>query len=237
MKKFETQRKLPKLKPTAYRKQKIKTLETEFWKLSEQDRIDYQTKLAETRNTDLMFKHFKRMSKEYALPSTVFRNGQESNSVKETLNLFDNYFQYVYSPKNKSPNFDTSASTIQRYLDDMDETKSRGPDGIPPLFIKTLAAPLSKALNLIFRNIKRRKRIPKVWKISAISSSHKKSSKKDVSNYRPVAILDIFEKVFKKCLYSSIYDCFSDQMNFFPIWLCQEQVCQKKFSFFTENLQ
>ena len=149
MKKFETQRKLPKLKPTAYRKQKIKTLETEFWKLSEQDRIDYQTKLAETRNTALMFKHFKRKSKEYALPSTVFRNGQESNSVKETLNLFDNYFQYVYSPKNKSPNFDTSASTIQRYLDDMDETKSRGPDGIPPLFIKTLAASLSKALNLL----------------------------------------------------------------------------------------
>ena len=41
LKKLETQRKLPKLKPTAYRKQKIKTLETAFWKSSEQDRIDY----------------------------------------------------------------------------------------------------------------------------------------------------------------------------------------------------
>ena len=224
LKKLETQRKLLKLKPTAYRKQKIKTLETEFWKSSEQDRIDYQTKIAETRNTDLMFKHFKRMSKDSALPSTVVLNGQESNSVKETLNLFNNYFQSVYLPKSKSPsdiycedpkttNFDTSVSTIRKYIDDLGETKSRGPDGIPPLFIKNLAAPLSKALNLIFRNIKRQKRIPKVWKISAISLSHKKSSKKDVSNYRPVAILDIFEKIFEKCLYSPIYDCFSDQIN------------------------
>ena len=171
-----------------------------------------------------MFKHFKRMSNESALPSTVVLNGQESNSVKETLNLFNNYFQSVNLPKNKSPSdiycedpktthFDTSISTIQKYIDDLDETKSRGPDGIPPLFIKNLAAPLSKPLNLIFRKIKRQERIPKVWKISAISPSHKKSSKKNVSNYRPVAILDIFEKIFEKCLYSPIYDCFSDQIT------------------------
>ena len=222
LKKLETHKKLLKLKPTAYRKQKMKILETEFWKSSEQDRIDYQTKIPETRNTDLMFKHFKRMSKESALPSTVVLNGQESNSVEETLNLFNNYFQSVYLPKNKSlrdiyckdpktTKFDTSVSTIRKYLNDLDETKSRGPDGIPPLFIKTLPAPLSKALNLIFRKIKRQKRIPKVWKSSAFSSRYKKSSKKDVSNYRPVAILDKFENVFEKCLYWSIYDCFSVQ--------------------------
>ena len=117
----------------------------------------------------------------------------------------------IYCEDPKTTNFDTSVRTIRKYLDDLDETKCRGPDGIPPSFIKNLAAPLSKALNLIFRNIKRQKRIPKVWKISAISPCHKKSSKKDVSNYRPVAILDIFEKIFEKCLYSPIYDCFSDQ--------------------------
>ena len=90
LQKFETQRKLLNLTPTAYRKQKTKTLETEFWKSSEQDRIDYETKIAETRNTDWMFKHLKRMSKESALPSTVVLNGQESNSVKETLSLLNN---------------------------------------------------------------------------------------------------------------------------------------------------
>ena len=222
------------MKPTAFRKQKIKTLETEFWKSSEQD-SNYQTKIAETRNTDLMFNNLKRTSKESALPSTVVLNGQGSNSVKETLNLFDNYFQSVYLPKNKSPSdiyckdpkttkFDTSVSTLRKYLDDLDETKSRGPDGIPPLFIKNVCAPLSKALNLIFKNLNRQKRIPKVWKINAMSQ---KSSKKDVSNYRPVALLDIFEKVFEKCPYSSIYDCFSDQITSSQLWFCRI-----KFAFF-----
>ena len=106
------------------------------------------------------------MSKESALPSTGVLNGQESNSVKEMLNFFKNYFQSVCLPKNKSlsdiycndsktTKFDTSVSTIRKYPDDLDETKSKGPDGIPPLFNKNLEAPLSKALNLIFRNIKR----------------------------------------------------------------------------------
>ena len=171
-----------------------------------------------------MFKHFKRMSKETSLPSTVVLNGQESRTVKETLNLFNEYFQSVYLPKNetlsdiccnepKLTNFDTSSLTIQNFIQDLDETKSRGPDGIPPLFIKKLCRPVSRALNLIFRNIKRLKQIPKRWKLSAISPIHKKSSQKEVSNYRPVAILDIFEKIFERCLYSPIYDCFKDQIT------------------------
>ena len=150
--KLETQRILLKLKPTVYRKQKIKTLETECWKSSEQDRIDYQTKVSETRNTDLMFKLFKRMSKGSALPSTVVLNGQESNSVNKTLNFFNNYFHSVYLPENQSPSdisckdpkttkLDTSVSTIPKYLDELDETKSRGPDGFPLLFIKNLLHP------------------------------------------------------------------------------------------------
>ena len=102
LKKLDTQRKLLKAKPTAYRKQKVKKLETEFLEASEQDRIYYQTKISETRNTDLMCKHFKRMSQENSITSTVVLNGQESRTVKETLNLFNEYFQSVYLPKNET---------------------------------------------------------------------------------------------------------------------------------------
>ena len=205
-------------------KQKIKILEYEFWKSSEQNTIDHQTKIAEARNTDLLFKHFKRMSKASARPSAVVLNGQETNSVKETLNLFKNYFQSVYLQKNESLSdicwkgpkptiFNTSVIIIREYLDDLDETKPRGPDGIRPSFIKNLAAPLSQAPKLIYRKVKRQKRIPKVWKIGDISPSHKMFGKKDVSSYRPAAILHIFEKVSGKCLYSPIYDCSLDKIT------------------------
>ena len=104
------------------------------------------------------------MSKESALPSTVVLNVQESNSVKETLNLFNNYFQSVYLPKNESlsnicckdpkQQFLTQHLVIIESISTFGKTKPRGPDGIPHLFIKNLAAPLSKALNLISRNTK-----------------------------------------------------------------------------------
>ena len=105
---------------------------------SEQDRIDYQTKTSETRHRDLMFKHFKRMSKETSLPSTVALNGQESRTVKETLNLFNEYYQSVYLPKNeilsdiccnepKLTNFDTSFLTIQKFIQDWTKPNLEAP--------------------------------------------------------------------------------------------------------------
>ena len=72
-------------------------------------------------------------------------------------------------------NFTVSKRLIRSFLEETDETKSRGPDGIPPIFFKKLAEPMSCAFNTLFKTVKRLKAIPEDWKTGAISPIHKKA--------------------------------------------------------------
>ena len=62
MKKLKTQRELLNRKPTNYRKLKVTKLENFITELCENDRVAYQEELLATRDTNLLFKHVKRLS-------------------------------------------------------------------------------------------------------------------------------------------------------------------------------
>ena len=64
---------------------------------------------------------------------------------------------------------------------------------------------LSPSLCAIFKKIQQTCVYPKVWKCATIVPVHKKSSKIEVSNYRPVSLLSCVSKVFERCIYSSMY--------------------------------
>ena len=67
----------------------------------------------------------------------------------------------------------------------IDVTKSRGPNGLPPIFFKQTATNMANALQVIFKNIKRLRKKPSCWKTAAISPIFKKGEKRNVENWRP----------------------------------------------------
>ena len=79
---------------------------------------------------------------------------------------------------------------IKAILENLEISKIRGPDGIPPVFFKQLAAPLSVTLNSFFKNVKRLRKLPKKWKTGQITPIHKKSDKTVISNHRPITLLN-----------------------------------------------
>ena len=83
-------------------------------------------------------------------------------------------------------------------------TKTRGPDGLPPLFFRKTATEMCKTLNTMFKAVKRNMKLPKAWKIAAVSPIHKKGERKLVENYRPVSLLNIESKIFEKCIYEEL---------------------------------
>ena len=103
-------------------------------------------------------------------------------------------------------NFSVSKRLIRSILEETDETESRGPDGIPPIFFKKLAVPMSCAFKTLFRTVKRLKAIPEDWKTGAISPIHKKGSKNAVENYRPVTLLNFASKTLERCLNVPLYN-------------------------------
>ena len=69
-------------------------------------------------------------------------------------------------------------TNIFKILATLGVAKTRGPDGLPPLFFRMTATEMCKTLNTMFKAIKRNMKLHKAWKITAVSPIHKRGEKK-----------------------------------------------------------
>ena len=213
LKRVETQKRLYQSKPTSYRKQKLSEMEKLLLEEAERNKSEYQYKLFSSRKRNFLFTHFKTMNESADIPEVLRFGTVEAETMQQKANLLNEYIQSVFSQPCKIStrqtsevterlvtNFSVSKRLIGSILEETDETKSRGPDGIPPIFLKKLAEPLSCAFNTLFRTVKRLKAIPEDWKTGAISPIHKKGSKNVVENYRPVTLLKFASETLERCM-------------------------------------
>ena len=218
MKKLKTQKRLLERKPTSYRKAAVMRLENLVTESAEADRKDYQENLMSTRNTDVIFKHLKSLNKPPTLPKQIVSEDKVSTIVHEQVDIMNEFFHSVFSPKqpfsisdietknSTLTNFNISVETIHSFVSELDITKSRGPNGLPPAFFKKTSRQISVVLNKLLKVIKKQKRMPDTWKTAAV---HKKGNSSYVQNYRPVSLLDIESKILEKCIYVALYDHFA----------------------------
>ncbi|KAK9886313.1 hypothetical protein WA026_015824 [Henosepilachna vigintioctopunctata] len=80
-----------------------------------------------------------------------------------------------------------------------------GVDHIPSFLVKDCIHSFAKPLSLIFNIILRNILIPKIWKVTKICPVLKSGDAALITNYRPIAILCNFAKIFEIILYDSIY--------------------------------
>ena len=60
-------------------------------------------------------------------------------------------------------------------------------------------------LKLILEKCIQTGKYPSLWKKANVQPVHKKNSRQDKTNYRPISLLPIFSKIFEKILFDSIY--------------------------------
>ena len=226
LKKMQTQKKLLAAKPTSYRRSKIVELENLVSKSCEEDRVHYQEKLFNTRDTGRTFKHLKCLKKTASLPlSMQFRN-ESTQSAFRKAEMFNDYFHSVFAPKvdynlNNMPvsnvsltKFRISKAKLRSIISDLDVNKTRGPNGYPPSFFVDSVEGMIHALHLLLKNIKSLRKIPKCWKRAAVSPIHKRGEKFLVENYyRPISLLDIDSEILGKCMYSPLYEHFVTSLS------------------------
>ena len=90
----------------------------------------------------------------------------------------------------------------------MNINNAHGPDDISCRMIHLCGENITLPLSIIFNNIINTGILPNLWKSANITPVHKKDSKQDVRNYRPISLLPIFAKIFERILFSKIYDHF-----------------------------
>lgn len=145
-------------------------------------------------------------------PGTMSHNNHESSNIEGICELFAEFFKTVYVAEDVSDSdidlrgvseilsigsIYLSHEDVLKSLQTIDVNKGCGPDDIPPIFLKSCADSLVKPLHYIFNRSLSTGIFPSQWKISYISPIFKSGSRKKVENYRGIAILPTFGKLFE----------------------------------------
>ena len=86
---------------------------------------------------------------------------------------------------------------MRRLLLGLKTSKATGSDRIPAIFLKETALVLYKHVAKVFSLSLRLGIVPSAWKIADVIALHKKKSKSDPANYRPISLLPILSKLLE----------------------------------------
>lgn len=151
------------------------------------------------------------------IPGKMTFNGINYQNPQEIINCFASYFKSVYTPSTplitdetsiNLPNISISTFSETEIIKSMKRLKNShtaGHDMIPSFLVRDCAIVLASPLLIIFNMILRTGVFPNCWKLSRICPVHKSGNIEMVSNYRPIAIIPNFAKVFEMCLYENIF--------------------------------
>ena len=92
----------------------------------------------------------------------------------------------------------TNSTEIENLIMSLSSTKACGPLIISTSLLKTLKSVLSVPLELLFNCSFSTGMVPDQFKVARVVPIHKKGSSCLVSNYRPISLLSIFNKLIEK---------------------------------------
>jgi hypothetical protein len=93
---------------------------------------------------------------------------------------------------------------VLRAIKRLKSTVTYGPDLIPAFVIRDCANVFSTPLLILFNLIFKMCAFPSQWKISSICPVYKKGDKSKIVNYRPIAIINYFSKIFEHLLHINL---------------------------------
>ena len=196
---------------------KVKDLAYQVEIKATNDKITYEQNMAGERSTTMLFKYFRAFRKEN-LPKKMNYEKASADDDLSKANLFATYFASVYTHSTTfhqtSENSDVkvisdnlfSEKEVMTICKDLKINKSKGPDGLPPLLFKKICLSIPHSLCQLYRKILQTGIFPDLWKQAVVIPIFKKSSKSDVTNYRPVSLLSIPSKIFEHILFKKIYE-------------------------------
>ena len=123
------------------------------------------------------------------------------------------YQEYLKHPLlNSHKFFDCDTEEVECLISSLERTKASGPYSIPINFLhmhkNDISIPLSKIFNLSLRT----GTYPDFLKRAMVILIHKKGSKLEVGNYRPISLLSNINKLLEKIVHERTYN-FLEKFN------------------------
>ena len=100
--------------------------------------------------------------------------------------------------------YPATAGEIETEINNINSSKSVGPYSIPINLLKTLKSLLSKPLAHLFNCSFLSGVVPDKLKVAGVIPVFKKGPRTLMTNYRPISLLSIFNKLLEKLMYNSL---------------------------------
>ena len=165
--------------------------------------------------TKKFWSHYKYITKSHRLPESMYYKSSIRNKPLDKSNLFNNFFYEQFSElSNYDIHIDYTNDNdydmtfnhreIRKLLAKINSNKASGPDAIHGKILKNCAVGLAYPLSLLFKLSYNTGCVPKEWKIAHVVPVHKKGSKENIENYRPISLTSLVMKTFERLLKNEI---------------------------------
>ena len=180
-------------------------------------RKNFEKKLAENIKSDTksFYAYIRSMSTSRVKPTTLKQNdGTETTSVEQTCNEFNQYFSSVFTnetldnittplpmfhgtPEEKLTTISINAEMVHKSLGKMRIDKAPGADDMMPRLLVEIADSIVEPLCNIYNSTLTDGVVPMDWRRANVSPIHKKGSRVQAENYRPISLTSQLCKVFE----------------------------------------
>jgi hypothetical protein len=162
--------------------------------------------------TKKFWSYVKSTSSGHRIPEVVHLDDVYRTDHPEQAELFNNYFYRQFSERSnyniqiqhnrhgRSDDIDFNADRVRTILSGLNVNKAIGPDLIHGRVLKNCAGTLSYPLSILFKLSYYTSTIPKEWKMAHVVPVHKKGSKANVENYRPISLTSLVMKTFERII-------------------------------------
>ena len=138
------------------------------------------------------------------------------DGIRHVPNSFTKCLEIMRKKKCKLGLHHVSVSKVNKLLKNLKNSKSSSIDELDNYCIKISADVIAEPLHHIITLSIIQSKFPTSWKNSKVIPLHKKESKLERKNYRPVAILSPLSKILEKIVYEQMYEYLTKNKIFHP---------------------
>jgi len=181
---------------------------------------EYLTNIFEgvTTNPKRFWSFIKSKSKSRGLPSFLYNSmGEKIDSYTGMSTIFNLFFQSTFTPVTNNPlppvtimhdanlqEIKLSEHEVLQELTKLNPAKAQGPDELPTRILKDCSHEITPSITQLFNDSLTHSTVPTAWKQANIVPIHKKGTKHQASNFRPISLLPVISKVLERCIYNRI---------------------------------
>ena len=163
--------------------------------------------------------------KKKSLPSCLSQGDSIITDPNEISNSFNDFFTSIageiqdtihsahtdHTKYLKTPNLQsifispTDGAEISTLIQKLNKNKASGPNSIPTQLLQILNEKISYVFSKLFNLSFSTGTFPTILKLSSVIPIHKKDSKLNCNNYRPISLISNISKLLEKLMYSRLY--------------------------------